>query len=164
MDQSMLAKVAALRDEAFATFKALDDAVVSLGGKSKSESAQRSTAGSEIVDAIRERTRRRLSMAAAAEAILRERGTPMTRNELMEALPSKGATIGGNNPEVNFTSSMSKSGTFDSFRHGDSYYWWLRGKPLPANWQEAPDLPLQERSDASSFGNQKGGEAHATAT
>ena len=33
MDQGMLSKVIALRDEAFAPFKALDDAVVALGGE-----------------------------------------------------------------------------------------------------------------------------------
>jgi hypothetical protein len=170
MDQSMQAKVAALRDEAFATFKALDDAVVSLGGRSRMAAPGRPSAWDSASAVAAEMSRRigeRLSQAGAAEIIMRERETPMTGAELMAVLPSKGVTIGGEKPEVNFTSSMSKSGKFRSFRFNGKYYWWLKNEELPLGWanKEAPDLPLQDRSDASAVGtNQEGGEANATAT
>lgn len=172
MDQTMLAKVTALRDEAFATLKALDDAVVSLGGKSKIPFAGLSATfaglggtGSPIAAALAERSRR-LTQTGAAEMILRERNTPMTGADLMAELPARGVTIGGEKPEVNFTSSMSKSGKFRSFRFEGKYYWWLKDAELPWGWanKEAPDLLSAEGSDASVVGNQEGGEADATAT
>ena len=173
MEQGILAKLIALRDDAYNSAWVLDEAVVRLGGPSRmgikiaAASGSAAATGNAIAyaDAIRERTRR-LTQTSAAELVLRERGGPTTGADLMAALPSKGVTIGGENPTVNFTSSMSKSGKFESHRRDGKYYWWFKGEPLPIEWlnNEAPDLPLHERSDASGVGNQEGGEANATAT
>jgi hypothetical protein len=167
MDQGMLGKVAALRDEAFATLKALDDAVVTLGGKSRlaaqpSAAAQAYARGVGDHAARRQREARQLSQSEAAEMIMRERGEPTSGVDLLAALPSKGVLVGGINPTINFTSSMSKSGKFRSVRKGGSYFWWFKDEPLPADWQEAPDLLSKEGSDASAVGtNQEGGDGHA---
>lgn len=171
MDQGMLAEVIALRDKAFATFKSLDDAVVSLGGKSRMTSTivmatgNASGHGSAIAHSLTNRRIDRLpSQSGAAEIILRERGEPMMGTDIMTALPSKGIMIGGKNRQMNFTSAMSKSGQFRSVRKGGNYYWWFKNEPLPTDWQEAPDLLSKEGSDASVVDNQEGGEANATAT
>lgn len=164
MDQDMLKAAAALRDKAYATFKAFDDAVVSLGGASRitPKIAANSPAGRAIVGAVGERLRRQ-TQAGAAEEVLSETGSPMTVHQLMEAVPSKGVTLGGADPQVNFTSSLSKSGKFRSVRQGGNYWWWFKDKPLPEDWQEAPDLLSKEGSDASVVGNgnQEGGDGHA---
>ena len=167
MDQDMLKAATTLRDKAYAVFKGFDDAVVSLGGKSRVgmyiAAASGSAAGVGTAKAVGET--RRLTQTGAAEVILRERGEPTTGAELMAALPSKGVTIGGKNPVVNFTSAMSKSGKFDSYRKNGGYYWWFKQERPPAEWFEASDLPFDKRPDASSVhSNQEGGEAHATAT
>lgn len=166
MDHGMLAKVAALRDEAFATCKALDDAVVTLGGKPRlPQHDLRQILGQLNATVSKPSGDRRLSQSGAAELILRERGVPATGADLLAALPSKGVTVSGDKPEVNFTSAMSKSGKFKSHRRDGKYYWWLKDAPLPPGWNnEAPDL-LEGQSDASSVhSNQEGGEANATAT
>lgn len=165
MDQGMLGKVVALRDEAFATLKALDDAVVSLGGPSSlAAGAPRANgATSTALEGVR-RGAAQLSQSGAAEIILRERGEPVTGADLMTALPSKGVMIGGKNRRINFTSAMSKSGRFRSVRRDGTYYWWFKNEPLPSEWQEAPDLLGKDGSGASAVGtNQEGGEANATA-
>jgi hypothetical protein len=162
MDQDMLSAATALRDKAFATFKAFDDAVISLGGVSRLDMVVKKNA---LAEALGDRVRRQ-TQTGAAEVILRERGSPMTVHELMAALPSKGVTLGGGDPQVNFTSSLSKSGKFQSVRHNGKYYWWFKDEMLPVEWlnKEAPDLLSEEGSDASVIGNQEGGEANATAT
>jgi hypothetical protein len=90
----------------------------------------------------------------------------LTVYDLMEALPSMGVTLRGENRQINFTSSLSKSGKFQSFRHEGTYWWWFKNELLPIEWlnKEAPDLLSNEGSDASFAGNQEGGEANATAT
>jgi len=168
MEYSMLSKLEALRDEAMTPVKVLDEAIVKMGGKSVFNSpparnpAPHSTGG--IGGAVAEGMARRQTHVGAAIESLLEHGEPMTVHQLMAELPSKGVILGGDNPQINFTSSLSKSGKFRSERRGGSYYWWFKNEPLPPSWQEAPDLPLQERSDASVVGNQEGGEAYATAT
>lgn len=170
MDQGMLGKVEALRDEAYAVLKALDDAVASLGGQRRIPSHLNilqsigHISNRPKVEIIESSTTRRVSQGGAAEMILIERGEPMTGAGLMKLLPTKGASVGGTNALVNFTSALSKSDKFYSFRRGGIYYWWLSGVPLPAEWQEASDLLSIEGSDASVVSNQEGGEANATAT
>ncbi len=170
MDQGMRERVTALRAEAFATFKALDDAVVSLGGERHQDAAP-----SAVAQAISGRkvsrvggilaSVQRLSQTAAAEMVLRERNVPTTGADLMEALPSKGVSIGGANPVVNFTSAMSKSDKFRSIRRGGNYYWWFKDTLLPPDWNdEAPDFLPKEGSDASLVNNQEGGDGHGPAT
>jgi hypothetical protein len=79
-------------------------------------------------------------------------------------LPSKGIILSGSSSQINFTSSLSKSGKFESVRRNGRYYWWFKDEPLPVDWQEAPDLLSKEGSGASDVGYQEGGEANATAT
>ena len=169
MEQSMQAKVTALRDEAYQTFKALDDAVASLGGNRRIVTSVASSTGvasgnASAVGKTARRVSRAPSQSSASEAILRERGEPMLGVDLMSALPAKGIIVGGKNRRINFTSAISKSGKFRSVRKDGNYFWWFKDEPLPADWQEAPDLLVGERSDASVVGNQEGGEANATAT
>jgi hypothetical protein len=174
MDQGMLSKVVALRDEAFKTLKALDDAVVSLGGASGMgagvSAASDTASGSGVARANGETVRRPdrpPSQSSAAGMILRERGEPMTGVDLMSRLPAKGVMLGGKpaSRKINFTSAMSKSGKYRSVRRGGNYYWWFNDEALPPGWnEEAPDLLSKEGSDASLMSNQEGGEANATAT
>lgn len=158
MNQDMLTKVVALRDEAFAPFKALDDAVVALGGKSRlgprTVLATGLSVGTSSAKGVSEA--RRVTVAGAAELELHARGIPMTGADIMAALPARGVTVGGADPVVNFTSSMSKSGKFQSVRRNGKYYWWFKDEPLPEDWQEAPDLLKQDGPDASVAVSQEG--------
>lgn len=150
MNDSLLERTKALRDEAFRAvaaspaymaYQALENAVAAMGGEtqsvgSKVPSGRSSTAignGSVGSDA----SVKRVSQPDAAAAILRERGSPAMGWQLLEALPSKGASVSPSNPTINFTSAMSKSGRFQSVRHDGNYYWWFKDEPLPSGWNEA---------------------------
>lgn len=166
MDKGMLEKVTALREEAYATLKALDTAVVSLGGQPRVEPrtvvAVGTASGTSSTNGVG--VSRRLSQSGAAEVLLRERGEPMTGADLLTALPTKGVTMLGPNRLVNFTSAMSKSGKFRSERRDGSYFWWFKDEPLPPKWNEAPDLLERQPGASSVHSNQEGGEGHGPAT
>jgi hypothetical protein len=180
MTETMLNRTEALRQEAlealqqseqFRAYKALDDAVAAMGGQRHMAVQSEATLnGAPIRQAVKRPeinppARRRVSQAEAAEMVLKEKGRPMTSAELMAAVPEKGVTVGGDKPLMSFGSTLSRDPRFINYRRDGLYYWWLKAKPMPANTNEAPDLPLQQGSDASSVSSsQEGGDAHAATT
>lgn len=185
MDDSIIKNTAALRDRAWQTliatreyiaFRALNDAVKAMGGESKAEyAATIAKLASPVRPAMHygggpavaspANFTRKLSQADAAEQILRETGKPMTGANLLKALPAKGVQVGGEKPDVNFTSTLSRDERFYSLRENGTYFWWLVGLPVPPRSDETPDLPLENGSSASvSSSGQKGGEGNAPAT
>jgi hypothetical protein len=176
MTDSMRERTEGLRKEAFVAlqqcpefraYKALDDAVVAMGGDRQLTAPREVTFNSVIAEIVADARQRRMSQADGAEVVLREQGRPMPSVDLMPAVGSKGVTVStGPNALINFGSTMSRDKRFYSFRHEGVYYWWLRGVPLPSPFKnEAPDLPLQVGSDASSSNSsQEGGDANAATT
>lgn len=180
MQDHWLQRMLTLRDEAwgdvqtsksYKAFKAFDDVVATLGGKRLiAEGARDGVSFGDVVHAeIKPANIRRLSErithADAAITVLQHHGKPMPIHDLLAEAAKRGARIGGTNPLANFRSTLSKDERFYAFTKDSTFYWWLDGKALPDDWNEAPDLPYQEGSDASSVhSNQEGGERHATAT
>jgi hypothetical protein len=62
---------------------------------------------------------------------------PMPIAELVHILGANGLTIGGKDPPINLSSSLSKDERFESIRYEGRPCWWLRGTPLPI--KEAAD-------------------------
>jgi hypothetical protein len=171
---SYIDKAKELREEAwrdvqaspsFLAFKALDDAVATMGGQRLiAPPMPRENGPRPSVDTFKQRRAvKKLSQADAAQAVLVEKREPLPIGRLMEAAMAKGATASGKNPLANYRSALSKDERFYSLTRNNMYFWWLTGVPLPDQWKEAPDLPLHERSDASVVGkiNQEGGDGHA---
>ena len=117
----------------------------------------------KLAAVIAEKTgNRRISHATAALQALRDEGEPLPIGRLMEKAIANGAEIGGNNPIGNFRSTLSKDPRFRSISRNNMYFWWFVATPVPRNWNEAPDLPLDNGSDASvSHASQEGGDGHA---
>jgi hypothetical protein len=179
MSDSILKQTAALREEAlralqsspeFAAFRALDDAVFAMGGLRRVLGAVRE-AGEEAKPNLSHiphkyhpgQPPKRITQPDAAEECLRETGRPMTVGDLIKLVEGKGITFSGTDPVASFGSQLSRNGDrFESRRIDGQSYWWLRGMAWPSSGSEAPDLPLEQGSDASvSHSSQEGGDAHA---
>ncbi|MCY1670662.1 hypothetical protein OVA07_06500 [Novosphingobium sp. SL115] len=141
-----------LRDQAWATLKALpafaqvralDEAVVAMGGASIFSMALK--AGETVVSGPSIRATmlpipmraahgsgaKRISHADAAYQAIMLAGRPMQSPELLDAARAQGANIGGAKPIINMTSSLSRSDEVYSLRIGGVPHWWIVGQPLP---------------------------------
>jgi hypothetical protein len=176
--ETLLKRTDALRAEAwralmasqhFAAFKAFDDAVVALGGKSVMppllpeggtpvghDEAARPAVSTR-------RTSKRISHADAAFMALKEADEPLPVGRLLEAAVAKGASLSGN-ALANFRSAVSKDDRFRSIMRNGMYFWWFTASPVPQKWKEATDPDLLDQSVASEFSGQEGGENHAATT
>jgi hypothetical protein len=103
----------------------------------------------------------RISHATAGEAALRKHGQPLPIGRLMEAARAEGATIGGNDPLANFRSSLSKDDRLASIMRNGMYFWWIKGEPLPSDWNEPGADLLANTPGSSMHSNQEGGDGHA---
>jgi hypothetical protein len=179
MGTDFLKRAEALRAEAwdavqsspaYAAFKAMDDAVLAIGGRSlMARDADR--VNPEIREEMRRRAEfiampaRRISQANAAAIVLRKTGKPLQAAELMDGARSVGAAIGGDKPLVSFTSSLSKDPRFYAFRKDGSYFWWFVGEAPPLAFQnEAEPDGFQGLLGSASSPNQEGGEGHGPPT
>ncbi|GLS56086.1 winged helix-turn-helix domain-containing protein [Methylobacterium gregans] len=66
------------------------------------------------------------SQADAAFAILKEKGEVLSISELVPLARARGAIVGGNNPELNLSSSLSRDGRFISLRIAGRPMWGLK--------------------------------------
>lgn len=155
----------------FAAFKALDDAVVALGGQSimvveaKTQPSARQGLTYLSLNAARRSDAKRVSQAQAAIDALQEAGEPLPIGRLMAAALEKGAKIEGEKPLANFRSTVSKDPRFRSINRNNMYFWWFSQVPVPSKWNEASNLPLENGSDASSSNlSQEGDDSHAATT
>lgn len=78
---------------------------------------------------------KKLSQADAAEIVLRRAMRPMPTPEIVEAIQAEGAQVGGSDPLVNVSSTLSKDARFVSQRWGSQSAWWLVGEPIPDSEQ-----------------------------
>jgi len=173
MSDSILDKTIALRREAweqvkatpaYAAYRAIDNAVVALGG----DSALLSGALKPGSIYAPPSPPKRISQTDAAASALREGGMPLPIGRFMEAAIEKGADVGGANPINNFRSALSKDPRFEAVKRNGMYFWWFAGEPLPLRFQdqhkETADPDLLAESAASSSSSQEGGESHAATT
>jgi hypothetical protein len=71
------------------------------------------------------------SQTDAARAVLAEIGHPMVTGDLLEAVARRGVTIGGANPNTNFSSALSRDPRFTSVHWNGSRRWWVVDLALP---------------------------------
>ncbi len=76
---------------------------------------------------------KKLSQADAAEIALKKAQKPLTTAEVVAAIQEEGAHVGGADPLVNVSSTLSKDERFVSHRWGSASVWWLVGEPIPAS-------------------------------
>lgn len=95
---------------------------------------------------------RRVSQADAALVLLRASGRPMSIAEIVEKLPSAGASVGGDNPEINASSSLSRDPRLRSIRLGGRAMWWITALPIPRPYDETEPVDFDDLlgSDSSS--------------
>lgn len=74
----------------------------------------------------------RVSQPVAAKAAIHHAGHPLTTPEVLAAMPTHGATIGGKNPRGNLVSILSGNDEFHSVRWRGGSAWWLKGRALPS--------------------------------
>lgn len=77
--------------------------------------------------------KKRLSQADAAYEVLTEVQHPLPTPDIIARIQEKGAHVGGADPNVNVSSSLSKDPRFQSVRIGSASFWWLAGRSLPSN-------------------------------
>lgn len=175
MTDSLLAEVSALREKAwgevtaspsFASFKALDTAVVSMGGKSILRDLGQSDGGPSKMPTyargkLTVRKRRRPSQGDVAYSCLQQHGAPLHIRTLMDKVIERGVKISGADPLPNFRSTLSRDNRFTSIMKDGGYYWWLTASPVPVSWKEAESRDLLNQPSASESSSQKGGDGHA---
>ncbi|MER8484122.1 hypothetical protein [Mesorhizobium sp. M1322] len=71
------------------------------------------------------------SQPEAAGRILSDYG-PTTTADILEMIKEFGVTVSGNDPLINLSSSLSKSGHFRSIRINGVPHWWFKDRPLPS--------------------------------
>lgn len=67
---------------------------------------------------------------AAAQA-LEQAGEPLTTPEMVNRVRLLGAKVGGAKPNINLSSSLSKSEDFQNVKWKGETAWWLANRPLP---------------------------------
>lgn len=73
-----------------------------------------------------------LSQADASQVLLTKvLHEPVVIARLVSALGAHGINVGGNNPNINLSSVLSKDGRFRSVRYRDRACWWVKGTPFP---------------------------------
>ncbi|MFN3558952.1 MAG: hypothetical protein ACK4UQ_06655 [Brevundimonas sp.] len=77
--------------------------------------------------------KKRLTQADAAYEVLTEVQHPLPTPDIIARIQQKGAHVGGADPNVNVSSSLSKDPRFQSVRIGSASFWWLAGRSLPSN-------------------------------
>ena len=75
--------------------------------------------------------RRPTSQAEAAWLALQNAGKPLTIAELIKELSEAGVTVGGANPKINLSSTLSRDERFVSMKWNNSACWWLADRQPP---------------------------------
>ena len=109
----------------FQAWKAVNNAIAQI---------ERSEQGTKVAQKPRKRERPKAQepsrLDLVAELILAARG-PLSTNDLLSGLESRGYLIEGKDPAVNLASSLSRSERFQSVTHKGSKGWWLSDRALP---------------------------------
>lgn len=86
----------------------------------------------------------RPSQGDAAEAVLKEAGRPMTTPEIVAGIRAKGAKVGGQDPLINVSSTLSRDDRFIAMRHGQSSVWTLARPTLDFGGETGADTPAAD--------------------
>lgn len=70
----------------------------------------------------------RLTQVGAAKRVLRLAGRPMTTAELLSKMADIGYPVGGENPELNLSSTLSRSDNVTSVKENGVSKWWIVDK------------------------------------
>jgi hypothetical protein len=121
----------------FIALMALDKVIAEIEGASKAEANHlRSSSGLSAS--------RAMTQPEAAAKLLEQHG-PLTTADILARIGSLGVTVSGNDPAVNLSSSLSKSGQFQSIRLNGASHWWFKDRELPV--QSALDTSADEFKD-----------------
>jgi hypothetical protein len=174
MTDSILKDTQALRDKAwaavtsspaYASFKALDVAVVQMGGQSMLSADSPIATASAVNPPLRRRlkihSRTRPSQGDVALSCLRQSGVPVNIRDLMQQVIERGVEINGADPLANFRSTLSRDDRFKSIMKDGGYFWWMVDSPVPRSWKEAESPDLLDQPSASNSTSQEGGDADA---
>jgi hypothetical protein len=110
--------------EDYRALKALDKALADLGHASKEQ------VGSPLIRQPR-RVSDGLSHADAAEKVMDQIGEPIPIADLVSRVREMGAHVGGQDPNINLSSTLSKDPRFRSVRYQGRKAWWLAGRAYP---------------------------------
>jgi hypothetical protein len=92
--------------------------------------AQTACQPQERPDAFRGQIHVRPSHANAAIAVLTRTGHPMPLSALLPLAREEGAQVKGQDPEINFSSSLSRNERLRSVRYEGRSCWWLADRPF----------------------------------
>ncbi len=114
---------------------ALDKAIVEVEGAPKqpmpaSDAQTASQAQERPIDTPPGQLRVKLSHANAAIAVLIRNGRPMPLSALLPLAREEGAQVNGQDPEINFSSSLSRNERLRSVRYEGRSCWWLADRPF----------------------------------
>lgn len=73
------------------------------------------------------------SIPQAAQFALEDAGHPLPVRRLLAELPKYGKTVGGNDPAIGLSNTLSSHGAFESVTWRGQKAWWIKGKPLPSD-------------------------------
>lgn len=121
-----------LRNEDYRAFMALNKAIDEVSPPIRSESASepQSELGRTVKRIGDEFFTKAPSQPEAAARILSDYG-PTTTADILEMIKEFGVTVSGNDPLINLSSSLSKSGHFRSIRINGAPHWWFKDRALP---------------------------------
>lgn len=121
----------------FKALVALDKVIAEIEGAPKGDANQlRSSSGISAS--------RTMTQPEAAAKLIEQHG-PLTTADILGQIGSLGVTVSGNDPAVNLSSSLSKSGQFQSIRLNGAAHWWFKDRELPV--QSASDPSADEFKD-----------------
>lgn len=114
---------------------ALRKAIVEVRGPvQQSKPSERSTFyGGGVATAAKQHAspHRTPSQTEAAYQALCQSSVPLGTHELLEEVRRLGASIGGKDPVINLSSSLSRDGRLQSIKWGDKRAWWFRDRDPP---------------------------------
>ncbi len=114
---------------ALAAFEKARAEIVGVGGLP----SERPMTAAPVIYRSAEGIPKKVSQLAGAAAALEKAGHPLQTRVLMEGAREAGAIIGGDNPMVNFGSSLSKSDKFRSVKWQGEYAWWFTDRDIPSS-------------------------------
>jgi hypothetical protein len=126
------------KNEDYRALKALDTALAELGhASSVAVSGRMFIRARSFREVARAGAReQQISQADAAEKVMDRAGEPVPIAELVQKVREEGAQVGGSDPHINLSSTLSKDDRFRSVRYGGRQAWWLRRRRYPGEQME----------------------------
>jgi hypothetical protein len=140
-DETKLERLIGLRDEVkellmtnddFRMYLALERAIADVHGEAPVKTDVAKPSGSNGKPIAPPVEISKLSQADASHVLLTKvLKEPVLIANLVKALEAHGVSVGGNNPNINLSSVLSKDTRFRSVRYKERSSWWVYGTPFP---------------------------------